>query len=1203
MDPITAFSLAANVCQFVEFTVKVVSKGNKLHSSPNDLLVEHADLYATSRNVIDLNNRLVASAKEHSQHVGSLATEFDDEIERACKAMNHVASDLLKVLDDLRMPSHKGRWRSMRQAVKAMIGKSAVDKMKNELTVQRRRLETALLSSLWAKLDLFLSTEGGKQGKEYVVPFPPETRKSTVRLLFDSSEAEPPPWQTNLVNKVLQNFWKPEEKGHVAMFSEEISSTVECQCRRQRQDQIIRQIHFEDMSDREYRIPAAHQDTFHWIFAGPNERHARRWCLFAPWLQSAEKLYWITGKPGSGKSTLMKYLSRHPQMRRSLSGWSKNLPLVTAHFYFWNSGSQAQMSLEGFYRTAIHAILSKLPQWVPEVLPNRWANSSLFGQDMRDWTIQELQEAFQKLLKKSGHSYRLCLFIDGLDEYGGDHSSLVEELSHIMAVHDVKLCVASRPWPVFERAFSTGAHLMLQDLTFPDIVRFTWSKLHNHRGFQNLVALETDYAGNLILDIADKAEGVFLWVDLVTKSLLQGLTNADRVADLQRRLEELPAGLEELYSKMFDSIDPFYMAHASRYLQIASAATGQLSALTFYFADEEDADHSLAIEPGPLTEPQRQARYEAIKTRLNACCRGFLEIPNPAPTYDPDYVPGQETRSPASPSSVAMDLDHYDPAVDLDPDIDMGADPVSVGHGDEQQTNVAKFEEDVVENFATRIGIEVKPMTVIPEPDRKVTYLHRTAKDFLESPKIRARILSMSPPGFNPYPSILDAFLLLMKTLPLEKIDQPTLWHMVRQSLGFAALADSATEVSLTRHLDELDRTASRMFHNHNLCEEDRHWTTTRWTSTDARQEVGFLSLAAEFNLKRYIMSKIELGMSIFQSGNGRPLLDYVVEDYANYPSLSEPSGIEGVTLPSLRIIKALLARGEDPNFRFNDSTTWERVLDGASNAARAREMDDTPRQAIMSHWADIIEAFITHDADPLMNRNSPLGSRIREILGHMTPQRAKDLEKRLKQTKRRWSTLGKFITPRNWKLEKPTFETTSLPVLNRLDTATVSPVEWSEFSRLAPSGCADSTETSSFKVKYRRPGVSRFVVQNPPTPPPDYNVGAGPLDRNGGSESIASARWSESTTVAVKHRLFRTPVSVETPLEPDPDAKRRKAPTDTILRRNGNGFTCLTAYSYRARPPAIVDIGCAAWEDDFAPDDHVTTFTRGHYATKPYGR
>jgi hypothetical protein len=246
------------------------------------------------------------------------------------------------------------------------------------------------------------------------------------------------------------------------------------------------------------------------------------------------------------------------------------------------------MSLEGFFRTVTHAVLSARPGLIPEVFPDRWANTKLFGEDMRSWSERELRQAFDLLLGQSGSAYKLSLFIDGLDEYEGDQSAFVEQLSLLTTTYDIKLCVASRPWPVFENVFCTGAHLMLQDLTLPDIVRFTWSKLHNHRGFKVLLAMENEYAGDLIMKISKKAECVFLWVDLITKSLLEGLANEDRVADLERRLEELPGDLEELYKKMFDSIEPFYRHKASRYLQIARAAAGKLSAPAIFFSPTKE---------------------------------------------------------------------------------------------------------------------------------------------------------------------------------------------------------------------------------------------------------------------------------------------------------------------------------------------------------------------------------------------------------------------------------------------------------------------------------------------------------------------------------------------------------------------------------------------------------------------------------------
>jgi hypothetical protein len=255
------------------------------------------------------------------------------------------------------------------------------------------------------------------------------------------------------MDKVLANTQPTALSVQVAIFRDELSSITARKAKKQTQQQLIGLLSFPDLHDRDYRITNAHQDTFQWIFAGPNDRHPRKWRLFAPWLQGQESIYWITGKPGSGKSTLMKFLSKSQQTTANLRVWAGNLPLVKVHFYFWNSGSLQQMSLDGLYRSIVHGILTEYPDLVPEAFPCRWRTWTLFGQDLRDWNAQEIHQAFRVLLAKSGHIYRLCLFIDGLDESEGPHDSFVEELFSITKKHNVKLCLASRPWPVFETAF------------------------------------------------------------------------------------------------------------------------------------------------------------------------------------------------------------------------------------------------------------------------------------------------------------------------------------------------------------------------------------------------------------------------------------------------------------------------------------------------------------------------------------------------------------------------------------------------------------------------------------------------------------------------------------------------------------------------------------------------------------------------------
>jgi len=615
----------------------------------------------------------------------------------------------------------------------------------------------------------------------------------------------------------------------------------------------------------------------------------------------------------------MKFLRCDSRTREHLSAWSGDLPLLTAHFYFWNSGSQVQNSLERFYRTVIYTLLFARMSFTPDAFPDRWANAKLFGEDRRDWSMSELEQAFALLINRSGTAYKLCLFIDGLDEYEGNQRVFVDQLSDLTAAHDIKLCVASRPWLVFEDAFSTDAHLMLQDLTLPDIVRFTWSKLHNHRGFKILLGMEEDYAGDLIIKIAQKSQGVFLWVNLVTESLLEGLAHADRVADLERRLEEL-------YNKMFDSIQPRYRHNASRYLQIAKAAAGQLSVLAFYFADEGDGQNSLEAELVAFTEDQ------TIKTRLNGACKGFLEVPNPQATaYSPEYGSLEQDAHEIQP----IDIDYLDSPLDKeDLEVDSDASSISAENFDDVEAG---------ENVAAT-----------PEPDRKVTYPSPHCQRLSRKPDMEQRILEISPQGFDRLVAILNGYLLQLKTLPAYGVDLVALWRAVITFMETAAEVEAVSlDTSINEHLDDFNRTANTKFRACGFSGDNHHWTATRWISADSGnvREIGFMALAAEFNLKRYIMSKLEVGVPLFKPADGRPILDFVVEDFPKYLSLCEPSIMapKGLALPSLRIIETLLDRGEDPNAQYKDSTTWTRVLDEASKIEKNRMINDDQKKLLLT--------------------------------------------------------------------------------------------------------------------------------------------------------------------------------------------------------------------------------------------------------------
>jgi hypothetical protein len=75
------------------------------------------------------------------------------------------------------------------------------------------------------------------------------------------------------------------------------------------------------MDDREDQIADAELRTFDWILEKPSSKD-RPWSNFLEWLKKGKGLYWINGKAGSGKSTLVKYPNYHHKISDTLQAWS-----------------------------------------------------------------------------------------------------------------------------------------------------------------------------------------------------------------------------------------------------------------------------------------------------------------------------------------------------------------------------------------------------------------------------------------------------------------------------------------------------------------------------------------------------------------------------------------------------------------------------------------------------------------------------------------------------------------------------------------------------------------------------------------------------------------------------------------------------------------------------------------------------------------
>jgi hypothetical protein len=150
------------------------------------------------------------------------------------------------------------------------------------------------------------------------------------------------------------------------------------------------------------------------------------------------------------------------------------------------------------------------------------------------FTTKRLEEAFITLSELASADLKLCFFVDGLDEYDGDPETLIKLFTTISESPHIKICLPSRPLLIFQEAFKGCCGLQLQDLTRNDIRLYEFDKLQTNSQMELLKQSDPVSAELLVETIIDHSNGVFLWVSIVTRSLLIGLRNHDSISDLQR---------------------------------------------------------------------------------------------------------------------------------------------------------------------------------------------------------------------------------------------------------------------------------------------------------------------------------------------------------------------------------------------------------------------------------------------------------------------------------------------------------------------------------------------------------------------------------------------------------------------------------------------------------------------------------------------
>ncbi|KAK5997627.1 hypothetical protein PT974_02991 [Cladobotryum mycophilum] len=357
------------------------------------------------------------------------------------------------------------------------------------------------------------------------------------------------------------------------------------------EDRILKKLWFRKMDDRKETITSAHSETLRWALEPPQD--GASWDDLSHWLHFESGIYWVCGKAGSGKSTLMKYLYHHPQTHYLLGEWASG-PYVLANFFFWNLGTAEQKTQEGLSRALLYQILSVNRDLIPIMLPNMWKEASITNHDIDIPSIAETKLAFRLLAENTFKMSKICFFIDGLDEFVGDYMDGIQFVKDLAKCQRIKFVVSSRPIPDCVASFEKSPQLQLQHLTRGDIEAYIHDTISNHDRMKGLIRERSE-------DVSD----------------------------------ELPPELEEMFQLMLQKVPQRYRTKSAEifrmcFMKQRFADRHQLSDMyTLALALHNTNVDTLDLES--LTKDQLRQLCDKVAGRLRSWCGGLLEITMPRP--------------------------------------------------------------------------------------------------------------------------------------------------------------------------------------------------------------------------------------------------------------------------------------------------------------------------------------------------------------------------------------------------------------------------------------------------------------------------------------------------------------------------------------------------------------------------------------------
>lgn len=359
----------------------------------------------------------------------------------------------------------------------------------------------------------------------------------------------------------------------------------------------------------------------------PAHAQTRQWFLISPQYTAWKSgnggvcnsgFLWIKGKPGTGKSTLMKYLY-------SIHSCQEDCTVLA--FFFNARGAELEKSTLGCFRTLLFLLLDDREDLWKAIGHINKAGRSYIANN--GWNMELLTETFKNAVELAAKQQPVECWIDALDEC---QDSEVEQMVSFFEDLDesiqskgfpFRVCFASRHYPNIVAKKAVQVVLEEEPDQEVDIAKYIAAKLRLD-----------DYIHKSEIEstVLKMSSNIFFWVVLVIPILNQAYARG-RIPALRKCLEEIPPDLDALFRSILtrDEEDLHELLKCLQWIlySIRPLNPWELHTAIQLSVRSNSSGHFSEIDPqlsSRATSPDDEMSTKELQYYVNSVSKGLAEI-------------------------------------------------------------------------------------------------------------------------------------------------------------------------------------------------------------------------------------------------------------------------------------------------------------------------------------------------------------------------------------------------------------------------------------------------------------------------------------------------------------------------------------------------------------------------------------------------